>query len=694
MNVCWSRPIRYVCSLLFVLAGGSAAAQDEAAVEPLAGILAAEDARRFDGPLFRAASRHPSPVVRRHAALAMGRIGSAAAVPILLEIIAHHDSVVREDALFALGLLRDPSTVPRLRDLVLNAPMAEQEGTRAEAVAAVARIGGTEAADLIKELLGRWTGAARGNEPPITVVRALAEAWRLGPDAPVRELSQFAESELRQARVGAIYTLSRLRSPAPGASNALIRATEDRDPLIRSLAVRALTAAYADTAALDHKGLAARVESLVDDPDPRVRTNALRALRTFGGDRHVSAVSDRTGDTDPNVRVQALATLGTMEGEQAIRTLRDHLTGGFLATQRQALLSLARVSPSLATQAIEEWLASNDWRRRLVAVQALRVVAADTSTGGLDSPGESARTVLLQLLGDRDPRVVASALTSLLPLDTILQRSLARRFVHHRDEVVRAVAAQQLIEWADSGDIDLLADAYELGAADRIPDARIAIVKALGAIAERDFVSRSMIETRFLARFPTCDNYLVRHAAEEDFEVAADLWGPSRPVDAGRGIADYRDLVRGMVLPAERGEYRPSLIIEADRGDIVIELFAADAPLTVQSFLDLVDRRYFDGGLWHRVVPNFVIQAGDPRGDGWGSPGFAIRDEVSRRRFDRGTVGVALSGPDTGGSQFFITHSPQPHLDGTFTIFGQVRTGFEFLDRITWGERIRRIRPE
>jgi cyclophilin family peptidyl-prolyl cis-trans isomerase/HEAT repeat protein len=622
----------------------------------------------------------------------MGRIGSAAAVPILLEIIADHDSTVREDALFALGLLGEASTVPRLRDLVINTPASEQGGPHAEAVVAVARIGGSEAADLITELLSRWAGAARGNDPPITVVRALGEAWRLGSDAPVTELSQFSESELRQARLGAIYSLSRLR--APGTSNALIRATEDRDPLIRSLAVRALTAAYADTAALERRGLAARVENLVDDPDPRVRTNALRALATFGGDRHVSAVVDRTGDTDPNVRVQALTTLGALGGEQAAKTLRDHVSGGFLATQRQALLSLARVSPSLASQEIEGWLTSNDWRRRLVAVQALRPVAADTTTGGVDSPRERARTVLLQLLGDPDPRVVALALSSLFPLDPTLKRSLARRFARHKDEVVRAVALEQLIEWADSGDIDLLADAYEMGAADRIPDARIAIVEALGAIAEQDLVSRTMIETKFLARFPTCDNHLVRRAAEEGFAVAADRWGPSRPVDTGRGIADYRDLVREMVLPAERGEYRPSLVIEADRGNIVVELLAADAPLTVQSFLDLVDRRYFDGGLWHRVVPNFVIQAGDPRGDGWGSPGFAIRDEVSRRQFDRGTVGVALSGPDTGGSQFFITHSPQPHLDGVFTIFGQVRTGFEFLDRITWGDRIRRIRRE
>jgi len=91
------------------------------------------------------------------------------------------------------------------------------------------------------------------------------------------------------------------------------------------------------------------------------------------------------------------------------------------------------------------------------------------------------------------------------------------------------------------------------------------------------------------------------------------------------------------------------------------------------------------------VVPDFVIQDGDPRGDGNGGPGYAIRDEINPRRYGRGAVGMALSGPDTGGSQFFVTHSPQPHLDGVYTLFGQVIQGDDVLDRIVQGDRIRRI---
>ena len=133
-------------------------------------------------------------------------------------------------------------------------------------------------------------------------------------------------------------------------------------------------------------------------------------------------------------------------------------------------------------------------------------------------------------------------------------------------------------------------------------------------------------------------------------------------------------------------------MIETNRGRIEVELFADDAPLTVRSFLELAERGFFDGQEWPRVVPNFVIQGGDPRGDTSGGPGYSIRDEINRHTYLRGTLGMALSGPDTGGSQWFITHSPQPHLDGTYTVFGRVVRGMEVADDILPGDRIIRIR--
>jgi cyclophilin family peptidyl-prolyl cis-trans isomerase len=134
--------------------------------------------------------------------------------------------------------------------------------------------------------------------------------------------------------------------------------------------------------------------------------------------------------------------------------------------------------------------------------------------------------------------------------------------------------------------------------------------------------------------------------------------------------------------------------VEAESGRFVIELRPDWAPTTVARFLGLVDDGFYDGLTFHRVVPAFVVQGGDPRGDGYGGPGWSQRCEDNRVPYERGTVGMALAGRDTGGSQFFITLAPQPHLDGRYTAFGRVVEGMEVVERVLRGEVMRRVRRQ
>jgi cyclophilin family peptidyl-prolyl cis-trans isomerase len=133
-------------------------------------------------------------------------------------------------------------------------------------------------------------------------------------------------------------------------------------------------------------------------------------------------------------------------------------------------------------------------------------------------------------------------------------------------------------------------------------------------------------------------------------------------------------------------------IIRTSKGNITIQFLKDDAPFTVLSFYKLIRKKYFDELNFHRAVPNFVVQGGDPRGDGWGGPNYAIRSEFSLVNFGRGFVGVASAGKDTEGCQFFITHSPQPHLDGRYTIFAKVVDGFSVVDKIQMGDGILSIK--
>lgn len=137
---------------------------------------------------------------------------------------------------------------------------------------------------------------------------------------------------------------------------------------------------------------------------------------------------------------------------------------------------------------------------------------------------------------------------------------------------------------------------------------------------------------------------------------------------------------------------KKNIIIKTNMGDIKIELLPDVAPFTVMNFLKLSEKNYYDGTVFHRVVPNFVIQGGDPTGTGYGGPGYSIRSEFSPMTFEAGMVGMASSGKDTEGSQFFITHSATPHLDGKYTIFGRVTDGMDVVDKIMIGDYIEDIK--
>jgi cyclophilin family peptidyl-prolyl cis-trans isomerase len=113
-----------------------------------------------------------------------------------------------------------------------------------------------------------------------------------------------------------------------------------------------------------------------------------------------------------------------------------------------------------------------------------------------------------------------------------------------------------------------------------------------------------------------------------------------------------------------------------------------EAPVTAFNFVKLVRNGFYKNKTFHRIVPNFVVQGGDPRGDGYGGPGFLIRDEVSRRKHERGTVGIATAGKDTGGSQFFINLAPNLHLNGKYTLFAEITQGMAVADKLEAGDKI------
>ena len=194
--------------------------------------------------------------------------------------------------------------------------------------------------------------------------------------------------------------------------------------------------------------------------------------------------------------------------------------------------------------------------------------------------------------------------------------------------------------------------------------------------------ARELVEAAY--RHPaTLVSRLARRALVKTFQ-ADPSERPWREYVTGKTVEDYASLL---------GEARRpwAVRVETPRGVFALRLAGDAAPMTVMNFVTLARRGYFDGAAIHRVVPNFVVQDGDPTGSGNGGPGYEIRDEINTIPYSAGTVGMALAGPDTGGSQWFATHAPQPHLDGGYTVFGQVVSGMDVVRRIEQGDRILRV---
>src|SRR6478736_4371599 len=668
--------VSWTAALAIVALTGQAptrlSAQAEATVNRLAPILAAEDARNYDEALFVGATEDPDTLVRRTAIRALGHIGDPAGAPLLFAVLQAPDVAdLHAEAAFSLGLMRDTSLVGGLIAWLQGTqrlrPTAVEEG-----ITAIARTGGPLAAAFLNDAI-RDPRSVRADSQRVAQRVAVREGWRLGPLAPVPAILGVIDDTTLTGP--ATYTLSRLRAKEGAAF--LFSEFRAPDVTVRQDAVRAFTRQYTRDAGFDPASAQTALKNALDDVDPGVRINALRALSTYADSNLVPAFLPLLNDPATNVAITATTALGQLGGKGAVATL-SQVAGSrrAWALRREALLTLAKLDATAFRAALTPWANAADWRDRAAAAEGVVRVA----------PAEVA-----SYLGDADGRVVAVALQAWAgtvqgPDPDLI--AAARTRIGHPDAMVRATAAEVLARAGAGSDVPALVAAWQRGLRDSFPDAAQSALAALKAVHEGP--DQGAVES-FLTSAPAPADPLLKEWAEVNWPELAERWGHSRPLNTGRSLDDYRTLARKyLVDPANR---YPRVTLEvADRGTVTLELFGPDAPLTVANFLRLVDRGYFDGLRFHRVVPNFVIQAGDPRGDGSGGPGWAIRDEINRRRYGAWVLGMALSGPDTGGSQWFITLSPQPHLDGNYTVFGRLRGGDANAAKVVQGDQIRSIR--
>jgi cyclophilin family peptidyl-prolyl cis-trans isomerase len=277
--------------------------------------------------------------------------------------------------------------------------------------------------------------------------------------------------------------------------------------------------------------------------------------------------------------------------------------------------------------------------------------------------------------------VVPAVLSALVAIGAPNAEAVLIEKLTAEDPVVRRAAANGLARLKSTKASAALLNAYDIAEKDPTYVARAAVLSALVELDGAD--AKPLVERALGDR-----DWAIRVRAAtllRTLDAAADL-RRMRPAPAA-ALAELNDLP-----PLINPTVSPMAYIDTEKGMIQIELAVLDAPRTVTNFVSLAKRHFLGATPFHRIVPNFVVQDGDPRGDGEGGPGYTIRDEINQRPYLRGTVGMALDWEDTGGSQFFITLSPQPHLDGRYTVFGRVVSGMEAADQLTHGDQIRSVR--
>lgn len=651
-------------------AGGVASTGSPAAEAPLrARLLRMTDTRAFDSALVEEALARGAPSTRAAAALAVGQVRARAGVPRLRALLADADTAVAASAAYALGLIRDTASIDALRS-ALDRP----DPIAIEAAWALGEIGEPARESIVQALQMRletaapppgMTITARSSASTVALLYAASKMRRV----PISQVQPFLAVGRDTTAWAAVYGVTRPR--VPEATRRLLALVDAPNPLVRMQVARGLGKGAAGDS-LATEALAA-LHRLMRDAHPHVRINAARSLATYGPVT-ADALVQLARDQDANVRIaaaQGLATSAPPAGAPAWRQLWDADTT--MMFRRSLLESAMRTAAELP--AAETWAKHSDWRYRAAYFDAV---------AGLPAPAQRYRLAAIGL-SDPDARVRARVVGAIGSVrDSVPDAADAvQRAIADTTPLVRAAALGALQSAANASGVPRALAIYRASRTHPDDELRRAALGYLAAAWRRDSAAFSAeLKDSIAATEPPIEASDL--AGIEDTGVFA-RW--KRAARTGRSLEWYAERIRRYSLPSLSGK-PPRAEIRTERGTIVLELFGNDAPLTVDNFATLARRGYYRGTRFHRVVPNFVVQDGDPTGTGSGGPGYAIRDEINRRRYDRGVLGMALAGRDTGGSQWFITHSPQPHLDGGYTVFGRVLSGWEVLDAIVQGDRI------
>ena len=689
------------------------------------------------GPLVKLLEKDPSDDVRTMAAFALGEIESIKASDAILGAISSESDASTQAETRPSGSVPDESL---RRGTLLNSRVSARSATLARLVEAAGKIAAANAKDEKAKLLGAAvlnvlkTELEKQSAPDVDVLRlgltAVLRARPAGAEETVRKFLAFTDPNIV---ADALNTLARLRAKNANRDARDLLATSS-NAIVRANAARVLGAAE------DKEAVDVLIKAATSDGDLRVRVSAIRALATLKDANASDRLLDRGEALIRNGKkpgfaapittselLEIVTVLGTLfsnsENARARSFVREFTW--FPKPTLEGEVAWARIDPNETAKSaiydpsIKVFIESASWfrgRDLSITAEGLAVIADNKDEGTRKTARESLEFLLDGIENerrlDRYHNEVVRAIPDVLRAYAAFKphdlEARLRRYLGHEDVFVRANVAELFSEnFPSQGTRILLENAFKkaLVTDKHVNDAQLAMLDAMAKInkaAALDTIYKALDAPDYLVRkkaFELLDDpelinknpgvQSVLTLARQNHKDEVWPYDPKTGTKLGQVLnrdADYR-----RALSRKNGSVKA--VVTTEKGAFTIDLLPEDAPLTVDNFVKLARSGYFNGLEVHRVVPNFVMQDGDPRGDGNGGPGWSIRCEINMVPYERGAVGMALSGKDTGGSQWFVTHSPQPHLDDGYTVFGQVNeTGMKVVDNIVRGDKIVSIR--
>lgn len=624
--------------------------------EKIASIIHLEDSRQFNQKL-KSYLEDPDPRVRARAALSIGRIGAKGAGETLYQLITSDVDDVAVQAAFSIGLTDEKSYASKLLDIAFDAPSRVGE----MAVASAGRLADKSMTDVHQVLTTYLT-----HPSPEVRKQACMALFRSSAVNEAPALIDFIQTEPDEdVKVAALYALARLKIKE--AYNTYVDFLSDADPFVRTLSLQGIGLS-------DNKGAIHYLSIALNDADKNVVAQAVKLLAKKKTQAAMEKlVAKLSKEDDEKLVVDLIDGLMQQNNPNAVDEVKDILDRA--------------TSPNIIGASIK-YLAATEKDRAVIKIDSLmrdanpRIRAAAAEAFGIiNSPNNIPR--LSVLFSDPNVLVRATAFDQLIKIDSTnlkfyLDQALADSNFIMPSLAIDEISTRTLVPYLPKlHDLSMNSQKLKI-------DVRRSLVDCAGSFLKKNPTDSNAL--RILVNMSLDRNYIVRKEAIQVYKDVLDE-------DRSNMLRAVNTRISESKIESALKKYKtnPYATITTNKGSFEFVLFFDVAPLTVLNFIDLADDGFYENVIFHRVISDFVAQGGDPTGTGWGGPGYLIRCEYSPEPYIRGTVGIATSGKDTGGSQFFIALAPLPHLDARYTVFGQVLSGMDVVDQLVIGDTIKEI---